>query len=147
MDSPHSKDVISYRVESIQPALKLKQVGLATGMRWPSHPKCLGIADWSFLGYKCGATFVDRHFLSWLEEKLGDELYEEIFPSRVEHQDNFQRIVDKDIRDVMRDFEQMRRKFDGTLPRERRGIRLWGRFADWHSPERGIENGMIVVTK
>ncbi|KAH0545470.1 hypothetical protein FGG08_000471 [Glutinoglossum americanum] len=52
-------DLISYRIRAIKPDLEVEECAVGTGD-------------------KCGATFVDQEFISWLKEKLGDQYFNKI---------------------------------------------------------------------
>jgi hypothetical protein len=99
------------------------------------------------LGDRCGATFVDRNFRNWLEEKLGPNLYSKLAPNNPEHAIGSHIIVDGGLRSVMGQFETMKRAFDGSLKDEQRTIELPGALGDLHDPEKGIEEGELSVTE
>lgn len=99
------------------------------------------------LGDRCGATFVNRNFKSWLEEKLGPNLYSELAPNNPEHAIGSHIIVDGGLQNVMKQFETMKRAFDGSLKDEQRTIELPPALRDLHDPEKGIEEGELSVTE
>ena len=53
-------------------------------------------------GDKCGATFVDRNFLTWLEKKLGSTDFKKISPEKL-----------KNGGKLMREFETIKTNFNG----------------------------------
>jgi hypothetical protein len=99
------------------------------------------------LGDRCGATFIDRNFKKWLEEKLGPDLYSKLAPNSPEHAIGSHIVVDGGLQIVMESFESMRKAFDGSLEDERRTIQLPGELGDLHDPEKNIEDGELSVTE
>ena len=99
------------------------------------------------LGDRCGATFIDRNFKKWLEEKLGPDLYSKLAPNNPEHAIGSHIIVDGGLQTVMEQFERMKRAFNGSLKDEERTIELPGELSDLDDPEKGIEDGELSVTE
>ena len=70
------QDIITYRVESVDPIFKVREAAVGTGKF--SNPSCnVSVTD-HLKGAKCGAVYVDRYFKSWLRKKLGDQTFSKI---------------------------------------------------------------------
>ena len=88
-------DLISYKVTRIAPTYGVEEAVVGSGD-------------------KCGATFVEKEFLNWLKNWIGDEAYTKIPPAKLRHGNR-----------LMDDFETYKMGFSGAeedfqlmLPRE-----------------------------
>ena len=88
-------DLLSYKVTSVEPSFRVQEAAVGTGD-------------------KCGATFIDRNFKTWLKKKLGEKVYESIPAAKLQEGSK-----------IRRDFENIKNNFDGgdedqylTLPKE-----------------------------
>jgi hypothetical protein len=98
------------------------------------------------IGDKCGATFIDRRFKNWTKDRIGTEIFQEIFKSTKEAAIGSHTTVQPKMGEFMLFFESIKRGFDGSpverympLPRE---------FAEINDdPERGILNGEVRITE
>ena len=59
-------DLISYTITQTEPMFRIEEAAIGTGD-------------------KCGATFVDKEFLGWLKEWIGEEAYKKIPETRLRH--------------------------------------------------------------
>ncbi|KAH8678766.1 hypothetical protein BGZ60DRAFT_401802 [Tricladium varicosporioides] len=107
-------DLISYRITQLRPTLRVEEAAIGSGD-------------------KCGATYVDKEFLSWLEKKLGTTAFKHIPPAKTRHGSA-----------LMNAFETAKMHFEGkpeevqiTLPKEC-GIE--------DDVEKGIEDRELTVT-
>ncbi|KAH7380827.1 hypothetical protein BKA64DRAFT_749560 [Cadophora sp. MPI-SDFR-AT-0126] len=76
-------DIITYRVDSVEPAFVIKEAVVGTGDQ-------------------CGAIFIDRAFRSWLRRKLGPEKFGMIRGEWLRPGSR-----------MMKDFEEVKRSFEG----------------------------------
>jgi hypothetical protein len=67
-------------------------------------------------------------------------------PNNPEHGVGSHTIVDAGLDYVMKQFEEMKKAFNGSLPKRLQNIRLPVSFMDLHDPERGIEQGEVRPT-
>lgn len=88
-------DLISYKITQTSPAFRIEEAAVGSGD-------------------KCGATYVDREFLSWLETWIGSDNYKAIPAFKTRHGSQ-----------MMNTFETLKQYFSGeedgidiTLPRE-----------------------------
>jgi molecular chaperone DnaK (HSP70) len=90
-------DLISYKITRIAPTYGVEEAVVGNGD-------------------KCGATFVEKEFLNWLKNWIGEEAYKKIPPAKLRHGNR-----------LMDDFETYKMNFTGTeegeefqviLPRE-----------------------------
>ncbi|KAK3332846.1 hypothetical protein B0T19DRAFT_448679 [Cercophora scortea] len=59
-------DLISYRITQVQPTFRIEEAAVGTGD-------------------KCGATYVDKEFLAWLERWIGPDAYKKIPAAKARH--------------------------------------------------------------
>ena len=59
-------DLISYKITQTQPVIKMEEAAVGSGD-------------------KCGASYVDKEFLAWLEKWIGSERYKKIKPEKTRH--------------------------------------------------------------
>jgi len=59
-------DLISYKITQVQPSFRVEEAAIGSGD-------------------KCGATYVDKEFLSWLERWLGEDAYKKIPAAKTRH--------------------------------------------------------------
>ncbi|KAK0726065.1 hypothetical protein B0H67DRAFT_480099 [Lasiosphaeris hirsuta] len=59
-------DLISYKITQVQPVFRIEEAAIGSGD-------------------KCGATYVDKEFLSWLEQWIGEEAYKKIPAAKTRH--------------------------------------------------------------
>jgi hypothetical protein len=98
-------------------------------------------------GAKCGATFVDRAFRDWLKGKLGDADFQILVGGSYESDIGSHTIVEPLMRNIMEDFEVIRKNFKGTgIPREVY-IALPRPLDQLHDPDRSIIEGEIRITQ
>ncbi|ORY18798.1 hypothetical protein BCR34DRAFT_472752 [Clohesyomyces aquaticus] len=89
-------DLISYNITQTSPVFKIEEAAIGSGD-------------------KCGATYVDKEFLSWLEKWIGSDAYKLIPPEKTRHGSQ-----------LMNSFEMLKQHFKGDddgdmeirLPRE-----------------------------
>lgn len=108
-------DLISYRISQVSPYLRVEEAAIGSGD-------------------KCGATYVDKEFLSWLEKKIGSDAFKQIPGQKTRHGSR-----------LMNEFETLKMHFGGgaeecqiTLPKE------CGIVDD---EERGIEDGELAMNE
>ncbi|KAH8676467.1 hypothetical protein BGZ60DRAFT_556052 [Tricladium varicosporioides] len=116
-------DLVSYRVRQVVPSLELEEIAIGTGD-------------------KCGATFIDRRFKEWARDKIGKELFQDIFKSSKESAIGSHTTIQPKMGEFMKEFESAKIEYDGSpntwylsLPVE----------VD-DDVERGINNGDLRMT-
>ncbi|KAK0721720.1 hypothetical protein B0T26DRAFT_869972 [Lasiosphaeria miniovina] len=62
-------DLIAYKITRVKPDFRIEEAAIGSGV-------------------KCGATFVDRELLGWLEHWIGSEAYKKTPPSATRHGSN-----------------------------------------------------------
>jgi len=119
-------DLISYRVMETTPSIQLSEATLGSGDR-------------------CGATFIDRKFMEWLERKLGREYFSRLNGGFPEWDIGSHYTVGPDLELLMHEFENLREQFVSpddqteaflTLPVSLRGT----------EPAGSLHNGELRIT-
>ncbi|KUJ23235.1 uncharacterized protein LY89DRAFT_574266 [Mollisia scopiformis] len=100
-------DLISYHVTQVHPVLKVEEAAIGSGD-------------------KCGASYVDKEFLTWLEKKLGSEAFRKIPQAKTRHGS----VLMTAFETAKMYFEGKPEEFEVPLPKER-GI---------EDDEKGIED-------
>ncbi|KAH7085513.1 hypothetical protein BKA63DRAFT_598156 [Paraphoma chrysanthemicola] len=86
-------DVVSYLVRKLHPVLQLEQVGVPTGR-------------------KCGSIFINRAFLKWLRDILGEQNYRQLDPNLDIDKDAFHASESPAMRYLMQKFDERKQGFD-----------------------------------
>ncbi|CAO2656251.1 Nn.00g050540.m01.CDS01 [Neocucurbitaria sp. VM-36] len=86
-------DVVSYQVKKLHPVLQLEQVGKPTGD-------------------KCGSIFINREFLKWLRNQLGEANYRHLDPNLDIDKDAFHASESPAMRYLMEKFDERKQIFD-----------------------------------
>jgi molecular chaperone DnaK (HSP70) len=108
-------DLISYRITQVSPFLRVEEAAIGSGD-------------------KCGATYVDKEFLAWLEKKLGTPTFKEIPKSKTRHGSQ-----------LMNAFEALKIHFAGN--KEEVQISLPRGCGIQDDEENGIEDGELTMTE
>src|ERR1700753_1554460 len=108
--------------------MKLQEVGYATGA-------------------KCGATFIDLEFIRWWSRKLGDEYFRMLSDDRPVESFSVHNVFGAGIRSVLEQFDKMKMTYDGNAQPNMSRITLPGDLYDVDDPDRGIDEGVITLTK
>jgi hypothetical protein len=108
--------------------LKLQEIGYATGS-------------------KCGATFIDLEFIRWLGRRLGDEYFEMLTNGRPVSSFSVHSVFGPGINSVLEQFDKMKKRYNGKAEAGVSKITLPGDLYDIDDPERGIDEGVIILTK
>jgi hypothetical protein len=90
---------------------------------------------------------VDRHFLKWLENKLGPDDFRKLQSSLPEHDVGSHTVIGSNLQFVMGQFERMKRRFTGTMTEEDRVIELPGELNNLQDMERDILEGEVQVSE
>ncbi|KAH8727125.1 hypothetical protein GQ44DRAFT_725417 [Phaeosphaeriaceae sp. PMI808] len=85
-------DVVSYLVKKLRPVLQLEQVGQPTGS-------------------KCGSIFINRTFLKWLRDKLGEDNYRQLDPNLDIDKEAFHASESPAMRYLMEKFDERKQGF------------------------------------
>jgi hypothetical protein len=88
----------------------------------------------SAAGDKCGATFVNRNFIKWMTEKLGDKVMERIQPEKL-----------REGSKIVKEFEAAKMSFDGTPCKFYMTIPREAKVDD--DPGKGIVDGELIMTE
>lgn len=108
-------DLISYRITQISPYLRVEEAAIGSGD-------------------KCGATYVDKEFLSWLEKKIGSQPYKKIPQQKLRHGSQ-----------LMNAFETAKMHFQGN--KEEIQIALPKECGILEDERLGIEDRELTVTE
>ncbi|KAI9891436.1 MAG: hypothetical protein M1814_002755 [Vezdaea aestivalis] len=107
-------DLLSYRIKNLDPRFQIEEAAVGTGD-------------------KCGSTFVDRAFLKWLRNKIGDSAFENIPPNKVQEGSK-----------IRREFEAIKHHFDGSVSDQYITVPREAKVKD--DLAKGIEDGDITIT-
>ena len=108
-------DLISYRITQVSPFLRVEEAAIGSGD-------------------KCGATYVDKEFLAWLEKKLGSPAFKQIPQAKTRHGSQ-----------LMNSFETAKMHFTGNS--EEIQISLPRGCGIEDDEENGIEDGELTMTE
>ncbi|KAI9764517.1 MAG: hypothetical protein M1839_005887 [Geoglossum umbratile] len=106
-------DLLSYKVRSISPHYRVEEAAVS--------------------GDKCGATFINRSFRKWLEDKLGGKAIERIPEAKL-----------REGSKITREFEAAKMSFTGSSAKAYLTIPREAKVDD--DPSRGIEDGELLIT-
>lgn len=107
-------DLISYRITATTPTFSIQEAAIGNGD-------------------KCGATYIDKEFLTWLQDLIGKEAYDKIPEAKLRHGSNFM----NDFEDFKMDFSGVEEGMELTLPKEC-GIE--------NDSDKGIEDRVLTIT-
>lgn len=119
-------DLISYRVTSVSPTFQIEEAAIGTGAR-------------------CGGSFVDRSFLTWLEKKLGTESYQKIADASTGTSPD-QRVLEPKLARLIQDFMLFKTSFSGEDVTHYLRLPKPLNIMD-DDEERGIVDGELLITK
>jgi hypothetical protein len=100
-----TEDLASYRIDSIEP-LRLTKIGSISGST--KTTLCDDLSD-KVIGSKCGATFIEREFVAWLQPRLKNL---DIMPQDVGTGGHL--ILMPKGRVLLERFEKVKHAFNGT---------------------------------
>jgi hypothetical protein len=103
------KDVVSYRVTQLEPALELEPVGFATSLSRCQLSNFVQKLT-NVTGAKCGSTYIDANFKRWLRNLISDRNYRQLDP-KSSRKINAHTTEGQKIRAIMKEFDGYKRKF------------------------------------
>ena len=65
------------------------------------------------VGARCGASFIDKSFRTWLQSKLGAIRYQELEPKTAERAIGLHTTITEGMQTVMDEFEGIKQEFNG----------------------------------
>lgn len=98
-------------------------------------------------GAKCGSTFVDLAFRDWLKGKLGDADFQILVGGSFESDIGSHATVEPLMRNIMEEFEVLKKNFNGTGNPREAYIALPSKLDQQHVPDRNIIEGEIRITE
>lgn len=106
-----------------------------------------GIRPNPILGAKCGSTFIDRHFLIWIEKRLGEENWLNLAGGSLSNDIGTHSVLNPSLRALMKQFVRMKENYTGNATDSKFSIELPGTLYGHTDPSRGIEEGLIEMTE
>jgi hypothetical protein len=98
------------------------------------------------VGRRCGATFIDKAFIEFVEGRLGKEDWAKLTGSEDNCATGGQNIVNPKVRMLQKQFEQIKHQFEGKEQNLSWSIQLPSDIDINDSEENGIVDGAINVT-
>lgn len=98
-------------------------------------------------GDKCGATFIDRRFRLWLKRKLGPADFDRLTETGAQDRIGSHTIVEALMVGIMRDFEVIKKRFEGIGKVGDEHLTLPHPLDDLTDRENGIRDGEIRITE
>ena len=97
------------------------------------------------LGSKCGSTCIDTAFMSWLREKLGDDLFSKLKDPRKRIDPGAQAPLSPELQDLVNQFIKCKHIWDGENGPFK--LELSGDLYGHNDPGRDIIEGDIKISK
>jgi hypothetical protein len=98
-------------------------------------------------GAKCGATLIDRNFMTWLEQKLGLLDFEELVGESSANAIGSHIIIGPKMQQIMLDFQVIKHQFKGLGDPAESIIHLPNPLNKLHDPSRSIVGGELCITE
>ncbi|KAK3997750.1 hypothetical protein QBC44DRAFT_228707 [Cladorrhinum sp. PSN332] len=109
-------DLISYKITQIEPHFRIEEAAIGSGD-------------------KCGATYVDKEFLAWLERWIGSEAYNKIPNEKTRHGSQ-----------MMTAFERAKFGFSGNQDDDETEIRIPGESGITDDEELNIDDQVLTMS-
>jgi hypothetical protein len=118
---------------------------MGTGL--PRHPMRNYTHILMKTGGKCGATFIDRNFITWLKQKLGPQDSEAVIGEWPENAIGSHTVIEPKMQQIMTDFQLIKHQFKGPGNPAESFIVLPHPLSMVDDPSRSIHDGEILITE
>jgi len=135
---------MAYKVTDVHPELVFEKIGEPRGIRNISTTRDYFL---TVIGDKCGGSFVDTAFLSWLRAKLGPTNYGILAGGLAREDIGPHTVMNESLEDVLKQFQELKEAYDGTAQGATNTIQLRGELGNLSIPDENIMSGEITFTK